>query len=334
MMLSMHSFKPLLIAVIFFSGLQTPTDAREVPDSLYELLEGMQLEIDSLEAVIDRVERDVRSGAVPSDDFWVLETDAGYQIITRDALTRAATTAATFLDLYLSTDPDTYASIADRLGVAVGRSVEDGNSGRVLGAMLSDILSSFQPILSQSGLMEAAIRSKLLERAESELDQLGLVYGDLRQRHEAAQDGYSVIDATIGAIADLPDTSEPGHPSFSSTTLRNCSSSSGKVQLTGGGSYWSGTYSNGYDLKDGTDPGGTLSFSYNVSDDSFSGEWAQPSVGREGVFYDISVGDDGKTLAISYKYEVTVRGDQSKVRGSMTREGYRSHDTITCSYGG
>ena len=89
----------------------------------------------------------------------------------------------------------------------------------------------------------------------------------------------------------------------------------GSVRLSGGGSAWHGTYTNGYAAKPNTKENrmGELSIQYDWNAGTGSGDWGQPYIGRGGRIENVTITAESNGARFSFEYYTTQKGDQDKV---------------------
>jgi len=89
----------------------------------------------------------------------------------------------------------------------------------------------------------------------------------------------------------------------------------GKVKLSGGGTSWSGTYTNGYSTKPNRKEYrmGELTLQYDWATGIGSGTWGQPYIGRGGKIEKIKITTEPAGVRFKFIYYTTVKGNQERV---------------------
>jgi hypothetical protein len=143
------------------------------------------------------------------------------------------------------------------------------------------------------------------------------------------------LDAGTMEISDVPAAmGAPVDPIPAPLGVDCTSTGWGMVRFTNGGATWTGTYADGYNLKDrdASDVAetGTLSFRFDWATRTGTGSWGQPSIAREGTFPEATVSERDGRVEIAFVYDVTARGDQSLVSAPLSDVGQSGRGTITC----
>ncbi len=107
----------------------------------------------------------------------------------------------------------------------------------------------------------------------------------------------------------------------------------GSVRLSGGGSAWGGTYTNGYAAKPNTKENrmGELSIQYDWNAGTGSGDWGQPYIGRGGRIENVTITAEPNGARFSFEYYTTRKGDQDKVINRLADKP-RTNSGFFCAY--